>query len=222
MSRIVINPETVATFGPVSISTTVVTTWAVMAVVVGLSWIFTRRLAMRPSLLQEVVEAVFETTETTVREILPADPWMAVPVVGTLWILIAFDNLAGLIPGLTTPTADLNTTFALAAISFSSTHIVGIKTRGVLGYLTHYREPSWVLLPFHIIAEVTRTVALAVRLFGNMVSGDMVAVILLGVAGFLVPIPFAMLHVLIGIIQAYIFGVLTLVFMAGGVETRTR
>lgn len=220
MSRIVINPETVASIGPVSISTTVVTTWVVMAVIVGLSWVFTRHLAMRPSLLQELVEAVFETTETTVREILPADPWMAVPVVGTLWILIAFSNLAGLIPGLTTPTADLNTTFALAAISFSSTHIVGIKTRGVLGYLAHYREPSWVLLPFHIIAEVTRTVALAVRLFGNMVSGDMVAVILLGVAGFLVPIPFAMLHVLIGIIQAYIFGVLTLVFMAGGVGTR--
>jgi F-type H+-transporting ATPase subunit a len=220
MSRIVITPETVASIGPVSISTTVVTTWAVMAVVVGLSWMFTRHLAMRPSLLQEVVEALFETTEKTVREILPADPWLAVPVVGTLWILIAFANLAGLIPGLTTPTADLNTTFALAAISFSSTHIVGIKTRGVLGYLTHYREPSWVLLPFHIIAEVTRTVALAVRLFGNMVSGDMVAVILLGVAGFLVPIPFAMLHVLIGIIQAYIFGVLTLVFMAGGVGTR--
>lgn len=222
MSRIVINPETVASIGPVSLSTTVVTTWAVMAVVVGLSWMFTRRLAMRPSLLQEVVEALFETTEKTVREILPADPWMAVPVVGTLWILIAFANLVGLIPGLTTPTADLNTTFALAAISFASIHIVGIKTRGILGYLTHYREPSWVLLPFHIIAEVTRTVALAVRLFGNMVSGDMVAVILLGVAGFLVPIPFAMLHVLIGIIQAYIFGVLTLVFMAGGVGTRAR
>jgi F-type H+-transporting ATPase subunit a len=136
-------------------------------------------------------------------------------------VLIGAANLAGLIPGLTTPTADLNTTCAFAAVSFSMTHIIGIRTQGLKGYLAHYREPSWILLPFHLVAEATRTVALAIRLFGNMLSGDMIAVILLGVVGFIVPVPFALLHVVIGLIQAYIFGVLTLVFIAGGIRSGT-
>jgi F-type H+-transporting ATPase subunit a len=88
-------------------------------------------------------------------------------------------------------------------------------------YLSHYKEPAWILLPFHLIAEVTRTIALAIRLFGNMLSGDMIALILLGVVGFLVPVPFSLLHIIIGLIQAYIFGVLTLVFIAGGIKPRT-
>jgi F-type H+-transporting ATPase subunit a len=222
MTRIIVFPETVAAIGPVRISDTVITTWIVMAGIVLFSWLLKRRLALRPSLVQEVVEALFETTERTVREVLPVEPWLAMPVIGTLWLLIGFANLAGLIPGLTTPTADINTTCAFAVISFSMTHIVGIKTQGVKGYFAHYREPSWLLLPFHLIAELTRTVALAIRLFGNMLSGDMIAVILLGVVGFLVPIPFALLHVVIGLIQAYIFGVLTLVFIAGGIGSGRR
>jgi F-type H+-transporting ATPase subunit a len=101
------------------------------------------------------------------------------------------------------------------------THVFGIATQGLKEYLMHYREPTWILLPFHLIAEVTRTIALAIRLFGNMLSGDMIAIILLGVVGFLVPVPFDLLHVVIGIIQAYIFGILTLVFIAGGIRTNT-
>ena len=216
MTRITVVPEVAFTIGPVRVTDTVVTSWIVMAVMILLSYLVSRRLSLRPTPAQEVLEALFASTEKTVREVLPVDPWLALPVVATLWLMIGFDNLAGLIPGLTTPTADLNTTFAFAAISFSMTHIVGIRTQGLAGYLAHYREPSWILFPFHIIAEMTRTVALAIRLFGNMLSGDMIAVILLGVVGFLVPVPFALLHVIIGIIQAYIFGVLTLVFIAGG------
>ena len=219
MTRVTVFPETIATIGPIRVSDTVVTTWFIMAAMVLFCWLLKRRLSLRPSLVQEVVEALFETTEKTVREVLPIDPWLAVPVIGTLWLMIGGANLAGLIPGLTTPTADLNTSCAFAAISFSMTHIVGIKTQGMKGYLAHYREPSWLLLPFHLIAELTRTVALAIRLFGNMLSGDMIAVILLGVVGFLVPVPFALLHIVIGLIQAYIFGVLTLVFIAGGIGT---
>ena len=218
MTNVSIFPETVATIGPVRISDTVISTWIVMAGIIIFALLLTRRLSLRPSLLQEIVESLFESIERTVKEIVPVDPWIAVPVIATLWTLIGFSNLAGLVPGLTTPTADLNTTFAFAVVSFSMTHIVGIKTQGLRGYIAHYREPSWILLPFHLIAEVTRTVALAVRLFGNMLSGDMVAVIMLGVVGFLVPVPFALLHFIICIIQAYIFGVLTLVFIAGGIK----
>jgi F-type H+-transporting ATPase subunit a len=100
------------------------------------------------------------------------------------------------------------------------THVFGIATQGLKIYLSHYKEPTWLLLPFHLIAEFTRTLALAVRLFGNMLSGEMIAVILLGIAGFLVPIPFSLLHIVIGLIQAYIFGVLTLVFIAGGIRIK--
>jgi F-type H+-transporting ATPase subunit a len=217
MKRFAISPETIFSVGPVHITDTVLTTWIVVVLISGISFLATRRLTLKPSVFQEVLEAVFEAIERTVQEVLPVDPWEAVPVLGTIWIIIGFSNLIGLIPGLRTPTADLNTTFAFAFISYSMTHVFGIKTRGIKGYLAHYGEPTWVLLPIHLMAEVTRTIALAVRLFGNMLSGEMIAVILLGIVGFLAPIPFDMLHILIGLIQAYIFGMLTLVFIAIGV-----
>jgi len=209
-------PETVITLGPVEITDTVLITWLVMVVVSTVSFIITRRLDLKPNMFQEILEALFETMEKTIREVLNINPAEVVPILGTLWILIGVSNLAGLVPGLVTPTADLNTTFAFAMIAFSMTHIFGIKTQGVKKYIAHYREPTLVLLPFTVIAEVTRTVALAVRLYGNMLSGDMIAVILLGIVGFIVPVPFNLLHVVIGLIQAYIFGILTLVFIAEG------
>jgi F-type H+-transporting ATPase subunit a len=218
MRKIEVFPETLFSLGPVRFSETVVTTWLVMAIIAVTVWFLTRNLSLKPSLRQEVVESLFEAVEKNIREVLPIDPWLVVPVLGTLWIFIGFSNLTGLLPGLKTPTADINTTFAFAVISFSLTHVYGIMTEGVKGYLGHYREPTILLLPIHLMAEVTRTVALAVRLFGNMLSGEMIALILLGVVGFLVPIPFAMLHIIIGLIQAYIFGVLTLVFIAGGIR----
>jgi len=218
MKKIEIFPETVFSMGPVNVTDTVVTTWLVMALIAITSYLLTRRLSLKPSLSQEIVESLFESVENTIKDVLPIDPWLVVPVLGTIWIFIGFSNLTGLLPGLRTPTADINTTFAFAVISFSLTHVYGIMTEGVRGYLGHYREPTLLLLPFHLMAEVTRTVALAVRLCGNMLSGDMIALILLGVVGFLVPIPFAMLHIIIGLIQAYIFGVLTLVFIAGGIN----
>jgi len=211
-------PETVFSVGPVHVTDTVVTSWFVMGVIITISWFLRKRLSVRPSLFQEIVESAFEAVERTIKDVLPVDPWLAVPVLGTLWVFIGFSNLIGLLPGLRTPTADINTTFAFAVISFSLTHVFGIATQGIREYLKHYTEPTWLLLPFHLIAEITRTVALAVRLFGNMLSGEMIALILLGVVGFLVPVPFALLHIVIGLIQAYIFGVLTLVFIAGGIR----
>jgi F-type H+-transporting ATPase subunit a len=219
MERLAVFPQTVATFGPVRITDTVVDTWIVMAVIALLAFLATRRLAIHPSRVQELLEAVYSAIAGTTREILPVEPRIVVPVVGTLWVFIAFANLAGLVPGMKTPTADLNTTAALALISYAMTHVVGIASQGLRPYLAHYGEPTWILLPFHLIAEVTRTVALAVRLFGNMLSGDMVAVIILGISGLLVPVPFNLLHIVIGLIQAYIFGMLTLVFIAGGIGT---
>jgi F-type H+-transporting ATPase subunit a len=214
-------PETVFSIGPIHITSTVTTTWFVMASITIICYSLTRNLSTKPSTSQEILEAVFETIEKTIKDVLPLDPWLVVPVLGTLWIFIGFSNLTGLLPGLRTPTADLNTTFAFAVISYSMTHVFGIATQGLKGYLAHYKEPTWILLPFRLIAELTRTVALAVRLFGNMLSGEMIAVILLGVVGFLIPIPFDLLHIVIGLIQAYIFGVLTLVFIAEGMRIKS-
>jgi len=218
--RFDIFPEVLFSIGPVEVTDTVIITWIVMILITGVCYVLTRRLSVKPSSYQEVLEATFEAIEKTVKEVVPVNPLMVVPILGTFWIFIGFSNLIGLLPGFKTPTADINTTFAFAVISYSMTHVFGIRTEGIRGYLAHYKEPSWLLLPFHFIAEVTRTIALSVRLFGNMLSGDMIAVILIGIVGLLVPVPFYLLHVVIGIIQAYIFGILTLVFIAGVIQTK--
>ncbi len=210
-------PQAVITLGPVDITGSVITTWVVMLALTAGSYVLTRRLSTRPTVMQEVLEASYEAVDNTVKDILPALSAPVVPIIGTLWLLIGASNLIGLLPGFTTPTADLNTTFAFAVLSFSMTHIFGLWARGFKGYLRHYTEPTWFLLPFNLIAEATRTIALAVRLFGNMLSGELIALILLGIVGFLVPVPFDLLHFIISLIQAYIFGILTLVFIAGGI-----
>ena len=211
-------PVEIFSIGPVVIKNTVIITWFVMAFIIIASYLITRRLSIKPGVFQEIFEAIIESAEKTIKDTLPVSPWTVIPFITTLWIFIGASNLIGLIPGFMTPTSDINTTVAFAIISYSMMHVFGLKTMGLKNYLKHYTEPSWILLPIHFLAELTRTIALAIRLFGNMLSGDMIAIILLGIAGLLVPIPFALLHIVIGIIQAYIFGILTLVFIAGGIR----
>ena len=126
----------------------------------------------------------------------------------------------GLIPGLHSPTRDLSATTALALLVFLSVHWFGIRTLGLREYLRHYLSPSPILLPFHLISEVTRTIALAVRLFGNIMSLEMAALLILMVAGLLVPIPILMLHIVEALVQAYIFGTLALIYVAGGLQSQ--
>ena len=211
-------PVEIFSIGPVVIKNTVIVTWFVMAFIIIASYLITRRLSIKPGFFQEIFEAIIESAEKTIKDTLPVSPWTVIPFITTLWIFIGASNLIGLIPGFMTPTSDINTTVAFAIISYSMMHVFGLKTMGLKNYLKHYTEPSWILLPIHFLAELTRTIALAIRLFGNMLSGDMIAIILLGIAGFLVPIPFSLLHIVIGVIQAYIFGILTLVFIAGGIR----
>ena len=210
-------PGTVLRFGDVVITDTVVFTWTVMAFISIASFLVTRRFSLVPTPAQEAVEALFESIKNLIEEALDVDAWDVIPLLGTLWIFIGVSNLLGLVPGLKTPTADINTTFAFAVISYISIHFYGIKYQGIKGYISHYTEPSVILLPFHLLADVTRIIALAIRLFGNMLSGEMVAAILLVISGLLVPVPMALLHVIIGIVQAYIFGALTLAFISGGI-----
>ena len=206
--------------GPVVITTTVVTTWALMAVLVVVALSVTRRLKIEPGPVQTAVEGAVTAIEAAIAEVAPSEARMLLPFIGTLWIFLTIANLSGVIPEVHSPTRDLSATAALAVLVFFSTHWFGIRIEGVRRYLKHYLTPSPLLLPFHLISEITRTVALAVRLFGNMMSLEMAALLILLVAGFLVPIPLLMLHIVEALVQAYIFGTLALIYISGGIQSQ--
>ena len=208
--------------GSVQITNTVITTWIVMAITGCLAWLATRRLQMKPSRIQTLIEAMVSVIEESIRGIAPQHAQRIMPFIGTLWVFIVIANLIGLIPGMHSPTRDLSATAALAFLVFLSVHWFGIRIEGLKNYLRHYVQPSPIMLPFHLIGEMTRTVALAVRLFGNMMSLEMVALLILMVAGFLVPVPILMLHIVEALVQAYIFGMLALIYVAGGLQSQQR
>ena len=205
--------------GPVQLTNTVITTWVVMAIIGCFAWLVTRRLQMRPGRLQTLVEAMVSVIEESIRDIAPQHVQQIMPFIGTLWVFIVIANLIGLVPGMHSPTRDLSATAAIAFLVFLSVHWYGIRIQGLKNYLLHYLKPSPLLLPFNLISEVTRTIALAVRLFGNMMSLEMVALLILMVAGFLVPVPILMLHIVEALVQAYIFGMLALIYVAGGLQS---
>jgi len=198
----------------------VVTTWVIMAMLAGLSWAVTRRLKLDPGPMQTAVEGVVLAIENAVTEVAARNASAVMPFIATLWIFLVIANLSGVIPEVQAPTRDLSTTAALAILVFLSSIWFGIRIQGLRSYLRHYLTPSPILLPFHLISEVTRTVALAVRLFGNMMSLEMAALLILLVAGFLVPVPVLMLHIVEALVQAYIFGMLALIYVSGGLQSQ--
>jgi F-type H+-transporting ATPase subunit a len=191
-----------------------------MAVLGLLAWLLTRHLRTDPGPLQTAVEGVVATIEQAVEEVAPEQKGEIMGFIGSLWIFLVVANLSGLIPGVHSPTRDLSATAALAFLVFLSTHWFGVRLQGWKSYLRHYLKPSPILLPFHLISEITRTVALAVRLFGNIMSLEMAALLILLVAGFLVPVPILMLHIVEALVQAYIFGMLALIYVAGGIQSQ--
>ena len=212
--------ENTIRLGPVNISQTVLTTWIIMLILMLVSWLVTRRLRMQPDTIQTTIEGIISSIETAIRAVDPDHARQLLPFIGSLWIFLVIANLSGLIPGVHSPTGDLSTTAGLAFLVFLASHWFGIRTQGLKNYLRHYLSPSPILLPFHIISEITRTVALAVRLFGNIMSLEMAAILVLFVAGFLVPVPILMLHIIEALVQAYIFGILALIYIAGGLQSQ--
>jgi len=212
--------EPVIMLGPVAITGTVVTTWVIMFVLWLLTWLVSRRLRMEPGPLQTAIEGIVSTIEEAVAAVAPQYARRILPFIGSLWIYLVIANLSGLIPGAHAPTRDLSATGALAFLVFLSTHWYGIRIQGWKVYLRHYLAPSPILLPFHLISEVTRIIALAVRLFGNIMSLEMAALLILLVAGFLAPVPILMLHIVEALVQAYIFGMLALIYVAGGIQSQ--
>lgn len=212
-------PSIVFHVGPLPISETVVTTWALLLALFLVSWLSTRRLKLDPGRWQVTLEGILATIQDAIEAVLPDYSLRVLPFVASLWIFLVVANLIGVIPGLHGPTGDLSTTAALAVLVFLSVHWYGIRIHGLKRYLRHYIEPNPILAPFHIVSEISRTVALAVRLFGNIFSLEMAALLVLLVAGFLVPVPVLLLHIVEALVQAYIFGMLALIYIAGGIQS---
>ncbi len=206
--------------GPLYFSTTVLTTWLLMVSLTGLAFAGTRNMSVeKPSRFQTALEGTLLALQQAIEDVAPGHANRLLPFIGTLWLFIVTANLTGLVPGLRSPTGNLSLTVALALLVFLAVHWFGIRIVGVRAYLRHYLEPNPILLPFHLLGEITRTLALAVRLFGNMMSLEMAALLVLLIAGFLAPVPLLMLHIVEALVQAYIFGTLALVYVAGALQS---
>ncbi len=203
--------------GIVPISRTVATTWGLMAALTVACWIVTRGFRIDAGGWQAMIETVVVGIEEQIAVLLNRDAAPFLPLLGTLFIFLVVANLCGIVPGVTAPTASIETPAALAAIVFLSVHFYGVRIQGLAAYLKGYLKPNPVMVPFNILSEVTRSFSLAMRLFGNMMSEELVVAIVLALAGLLVPIPFMAFGILVGLVQAYIFSVLATVYIGGGI-----
>jgi F-type H+-transporting ATPase subunit a len=205
--------------GFVVINATIVFTWVAMVLLVGGSWLITRNLSINQpiSTRQNILESVVSLINAQIEDVMQRKPGPFLAFIGTLFLFIAVLNTLGVIPGYQSPTGSLSTTAALAACVFFAVPYYGMKVRGVSSYLKQYLQPSFFMLPFNIIGELSRTLALAVRLFGNVMSGQMIVVILLAIVPLFFPIIMQMFGLLVGLIQAYIFAVLAAVYIASAI-----
>jgi F-type H+-transporting ATPase subunit a len=204
-------------FGPVPITEAVVATWAIMAVLVVGSMLITRRLSLAPSATQAAFELIIATVDSQIRDTMRVEPAPYRAFIGTLFAFIFVANWCTLIPGVEPPTARLETDAALALLVFLAVIWFGIRAGGLRGYLATFASPSPIMIPLNFIESITRTFSLLVRLFGNVMSGVFMIGIVLSLAGLLVPIPLMALDLLTGAVQAYIFAILAMVFIAGAV-----
>lgn len=205
----------------VVINATMVCTWIVMLLLVMVSWAVTRRLSnsgQHRSRWQNALEVIVELVRGQIRQVCPEGGDEYLPFVGTLFLFIAAANVLDVVPGWHAPTASLSTTAGLAIAVGVAVPVFGIQRHGFIGYFRHYLQPSWIMLPFHLLSETSRNLALAIRLFGNMMSGSMIVAVLLAIVPLFVPVVMQALGLLIGLIQAYIFAILATVYIAAAVQ----
>jgi F-type H+-transporting ATPase subunit a len=205
-------------YGFFKLNATIVFTWGLMLVLAVGSKLITRRLSsgMKRSRWQNLLEIVVTGMEKQIEEVGLSQPRKYLGFLGTLFLFVAVASLCTVIPGYAPPTGSLSTTAALALCVFVAVPFFGIQEQGVGNYLKSYMKPTFIMLPFNIISEMTRTLALAVRLFGNMMSGGMIVGILLSIVPFIFPIIMTVLGLLTGMVQAYIFSILAAVYIAAG------
>ena len=208
--------------GFVKLNATIVFTWVLMMVLTVGSILVTRKLSrdMQRSRWQNLLEIVVTGIEKQIEEVGLPQPRKYLGFLGTLFLFVAAASLSTIIPGYEPPTGSLSTTAALALCVFVAVPLFGIEEQGIGSYLKSYMQPTFIMLPFNIISEVSRTLALAVRLFGNMMSGTMIIGILLTITPFLFPIVMTLLGLLTGMVQAYIFSILAAVYIAAAAQVR--
>jgi F-type H+-transporting ATPase subunit a len=208
--------------GFLKLNGTIVFTWGLMLVLTVGSKLVTRRLSMdlKRSPWQNLLEIIVTGIEKQIEDVGLRHPEKYIGFLGTLFLFIALASLCTVIPGYEPPTGSLSTTAALALCVLVAVPMFGIEEQGVGNYLKSYAEPTVIMLPFNIISELSRTLALAVRLFGNMMSGTMILAILLTITPFIFPIAMSALGLLTGMVQAYIFSILAAVYIASATRAR--
>jgi F-type H+-transporting ATPase subunit a len=208
--------------GLLKLNGTILFTWALMFVLAAGAKLITHNLSseLTRSRWQNLMEMLVTGMQTQIQEVGLSNPGSYLGFLGTLFLFIALASICTVIPGYEPPTSSLSTTAALALCVFVAVPLFGIEDQGVAGYLKSYLEPTVIMLPFNIISELSRTLALAVRLFGNMMSGGMIIAILLTITPFIFPVFMTVLGLLTGMVQAYIFSILAAVYIAAATRTR--
>jgi F-type H+-transporting ATPase subunit a len=227
-----INPDEIILLqlGWFKINATIFFTWLIILLTTIGSWLVTRNLTSEGPLTrwQNLLEVLVDGIKGQIREVSRQEPGPYLPFVGTLFLFIAISNILAIVPGYIPPTSSLSTTAALAISVFVAVPIFGIAGQGVLNYLKQYLQPTFFMLPFNIIGELSRTLALAVRLYGNMMSGTVIVAILLTITPLVFPVVMQALGLLTGLIQAYIFAILAMVYIASasqahqGIESKNK
>jgi F-type H+-transporting ATPase subunit a len=208
--------------GVFKLNATLVFTWGLMLVLAVGAKLITRNLStdLKRSRWQNLLEIVVTGIQKQIEEVGLGQPRKYLGFLGTLFLFVAAASLCTVIPGYQPPTGSLSTTAALALCVLVAVPFFGIAEQGVGNYLKSYVQPTFIMLPFNIISEISRTLALAVRLFGNMMSGAMIIGILLTITPFIFPIVMTMLGLLTGVVQAYIFSILAAVYIAAATRVR--
>jgi len=214
-----ISPSVVFTLGPLEVTSTVISTWVMMLLLGAGAYVAGHNLKLRPGPVQNLLEWIVEGIENLIRNMVGVeDTTIFLPFVGTLAFFIGSANLIGLIPGLRSPTPDINTPLALALSVFFSVPYFGVRTCGVWRYLKHYVEPIFIMLPIEIASEIARTFSLTFRLFGNILGEEIIISILFIVMPLFVPVPMMLFSIFTGLLQAYFFTLLTCVYIGGAVK----
>lgn len=211
-------------YGFVNLNLTIVTTWVIMIVLVLGAWLITRNLKpeIKTSRWQNILEMIVLMIRDQIKEVGLKKPDKYMGFIGTLFLFIAVSNLLTILPWYEAPTGSLSTTTALAISVFIAVPVFGIVEGGLKNYLKSYLQPNFIMLPFNIISEISRTLALAVRLFGNIMSGGLIATVLISIVPFFFPMIMSALGLLTGMIQAYIFAILATVYIAAATQDAER
>ena len=209
-----ITPQVVFEIYGIKITNTVVSTWVIMVLLILLAWVIRR---FKPG----IGEVIIESINGIIGSVMPEETGTIkyLPILGTLAVFLIFSNLFGLVPGMVSPTANINTTFALALIVFFAVHIYGIAEKGLWGYIKDFANPIF-MFPLEIISHLSRTLSLSIRLFGNILSTDLIVAIIFSLVPLFLPLPMATLSIITGILQAYIFTILASLYIASAVEVQ--